>query len=122
MSFTRLCACAVFFVFLAGCSTSGIREAFRGFKGTSTGVLKDTRRSAVSREFDCSLEECLPKLAEALEELGNYVYAREEGLTAVYVSETDTTPVGIFAAGISSGSHQDRGVFSQRHRAGYGSA
>jgi hypothetical protein len=103
MSFIRLCLCALSIVSICGCSTSALKESWRGFAGTSTAALTQNRPSAACHKFNCSLEECEPKLAEVLAELKNYVYAREPGLTAVYVSENDTTPVGIFVSRTPSG-------------------
>jgi len=89
-----MAACAG--ILTAGCVTGGMKEAWRGFRGDSTKVLSDTRPSAVSREFMCGRGDCVKKVEESLKELKAYVYAREGELIAVYVSEEDTTPVGIF--------------------------
>jgi hypothetical protein len=88
---------------LSGCSAAGFKETLRGIAGSSTQVLVDTRPGAVSREFTCGLEECAPKVSESLQEIKTYVYRREGALTAVFVSEQDTTPVGIFLSSPGAG-------------------
>jgi hypothetical protein len=79
---------------LAGCA--GFGETIRGIEGNSTRVLYETRPQAAAKEFRCNPEDCRQKAGEILAEMKTYVYRREPGLIAVFVSETDTTPVGIF--------------------------
>lgn len=83
-------------ILTAGCVTGGVKEAWRGFKGDSTRVLSEARPSAVAREFTFGRNDCVKKVEESLKEMHAYVYAREGELIAVYVTEEDTTPVGIF--------------------------
>jgi hypothetical protein len=101
----RIFALGFLFVFtITSCATAGFHEMLRGIAGNSTRILHDTRPNAVVREFACRLEECGPKVAAILTDMQAYVYAREPGLIAIYVSDQDTTPVGIFlsSAGIDT--------------------
>lgn len=86
---------------LAGCA--GVKETVRGIAGNSTKVLYDTRAQAAAKEFPCGREECAAKVAEILMDMKAYVYAREGDLTAVFVSEEDTTPVGVFLVSADEG-------------------
>ncbi len=88
-------------ILVAGISVSGcvsMREAARGFAGVSTRVLEENKPQALSRVWKESPESTAPKIETILSEIGAYVYARDarQRLIAVYVSSTDTTPVGIF--------------------------
>ncbi|MFA5310711.1 MAG: hypothetical protein WC355_00100 [Candidatus Omnitrophota bacterium] len=84
------------FCFLSGCC--GPKEAVRGFLGKSTKVLEDKRKEAMARDFNLDFDTARGKIKAALEKEGSYVYREDLSLNliAVYVSETDTTPVGIF--------------------------
>ncbi|MBM3243280.1 MAG: hypothetical protein FJZ12_00350 [Candidatus Omnitrophica bacterium] len=81
---------------LSGCS--GMKEITRGFCGTSTKVLEDTRKDAVVRDFNADFETIRINIKSALKENKSYIYRENTSvnLIAVYISEQDTTPVGIF--------------------------
>lgn len=81
---------------LAGCAA--LKESFRGVIGTSTKVLKENRKGALSKSFNYDYFTCYTKALDILKRGGCYVYDRniKEHLIAVYVSEEDTTPVGLF--------------------------
>lgn len=82
--------------FIAGCASP--KEAAKGFLGVSTKILEDKRADAITKVFNLDFQSCYSKANEAIKAMSAYVYARDPGndLIAVYVSETDTTPVGIF--------------------------
>ncbi|MFA5063349.1 MAG: hypothetical protein WC578_04710 [Candidatus Omnitrophota bacterium] len=89
--------CVLSFVILAsGCVSP--REACKGFLGVSTKVLEDTRSGAIKKEFNFDLITCHNKIRLILKETGSYIYCDDldKDMIAVYVSEEDTTPVGIF--------------------------
>ncbi|MGE5309423.1 MAG: hypothetical protein ACM3OC_10095 [Deltaproteobacteria bacterium] len=91
----------IFLAFLlSGCVPGGFHEAVRGVEGKSTRILTDTRPGAAAREFACSSQDCREKVRKSLDEMGAYTYATEGDLTAVYVSERDTTPVGVFVTAV----------------------
>ncbi len=96
-----LLLCAV----LSGCST--VKEAARGFAGTSTRILEDKRGEAVRKSFAIGKDKCYVLVKEMLNKKGeeSYIYAEDaqKGLIAIYVSETDTTPVGIFLSADGTG-------------------
>jgi hypothetical protein len=81
---------------LSGCAT--ISEGVRCVAGVSTKVLEDTRKNAIRKTFNFDDATCDTKVREILKKTGAYIYAQNkaEKLIAIYVSETDTTPVGIF--------------------------
>ena len=81
---------------LSGCCN--LKEAVRGFAGLSTKVLEDTRKDAVAKDFNASFDEARSTIKNALKENHSYIYREDStcNLIAVYVSESDTTPVGIF--------------------------
>jgi hypothetical protein len=86
-------ACALL---LGGCATLG--EWGKGFLGISTKVLEDKRAEAIKKSFNYDYASCYGKVKEALKEIGAYIYAedKQQQLIAIYVSEEDTTPVGLF--------------------------
>jgi len=79
---------------LYGCA--GISEGVRGFAGVSTKVLEEGRSDAVTKAFAMDYAACYNKTEKILKRVNSYVYARTPGMLAVYLSDTDTTPVGIF--------------------------
>jgi hypothetical protein len=81
---------------IGGCS--GLREAVKGFKGVSTKVLEDNLKDSSKKDFNLDYETAYYKAEGVLGDIHCYVYAKDpqKKLIAVYVSETDTTPVGIF--------------------------
>lgn len=97
---------------LAGCS--GLNEAVKGFAGVSTKVLEDNRGNALKKEFAYDLITAHVKIREILRDYtyattstdeeatvsSNQVYVYSDDLhkdlIACYLSQTDTTPFGIF--------------------------
>jgi hypothetical protein len=78
----------------AGCAS--LQEAAKGVAGTSTKVLEEGRARGSTQAFGYESDICYRRAQEILDSLGAYVYARKEGMIAFYMSEKDTTPVGIF--------------------------
>jgi len=89
------------FIILCGCAS--LSEGFKGLAGVSTKVLEDNRQSAIAKTFNYGYFECYTKTLDILNDIGAYIYAGniKKHMLAIYVSETDTTPVGIFFKEIS---------------------
>ena len=89
--------CFLFSV-LSGCAT--IKEAGKGFAGISTRVLEDKRKDALKKSFGLDYNSCYSKVKDILNEKGKEspIYAEDSAkkMIALYLSQTDTTPVGIF--------------------------
>lgn len=83
-------------VLLSGCA--GTKEIYKGVLGISTQVLEDGRKDALKKEFGCDLITCHNRVRAILKKNKSYIYADnlEKDLLALYISEEDTTPVGIF--------------------------
>jgi hypothetical protein len=89
---------------MAGCA--GVLEAGRGIAGTSTKILEESKPQAVSRVVAMDEAQVLQKIEEqVVPSLNAYVYARvpEKHLIAIYASENDTTPVGIYTVATADG-------------------
>jgi len=87
---------ALILLLAGGCAQ--VKEACRGIAGTSTKILEEHVSDAIAKEFAFDLATCTLKTRQALTAAGSYVYAEDakRQLIAVYVSESDTTPVGLF--------------------------
>jgi hypothetical protein len=96
MKAVKLFLLFLIFFSLNGCS--GLGEAVRGFWGVSTKVLEDTRKDAITSDFNFDFDTARSKIKSALKENGSHIYREDlsSNLIAVYVTEKDTTPVGIF--------------------------
>ena len=83
-------------ILLSGCA--GTKEACKGLLGVSTKVLEDNRAYASKKEFGYDLFTCHDKIKTILKKTGAYIYSDDlaKDMLALYVSEEDTTPVGIF--------------------------
>jgi hypothetical protein len=93
--------CAAIFL---GCA--GVRETVKGIAGTSTKVLEEARPDAVSKTVQHDYNTSYLMTKTILDKIKAYVYAEDTGkrLIAIYVSEEDTTPVGIFFTEINPNS------------------
>jgi len=93
--FFLVAACCVI-VLGAGCA--GLMEAGRGIVGVSTKVLEDGRQNAVRKVYPVNYMKCRKTVDDVLADNKAYVYARndQQKMIAFYMSETDTTPVGVF--------------------------
>ncbi|MDD5655344.1 MAG: hypothetical protein WC478_04670 [Candidatus Omnitrophota bacterium] len=87
---------------LFGCS--GFKEHMKGFMGISTREIEAGRQTAVTRTVDYDYGTTYKMTLEALKYLGSYVYAGDmnKHMLAVYRSETDTTPVGVYFTAMSA--------------------
>ncbi len=112
LSFTLTATCFFLSTVLLGCST--VKEATKGFLGVSTQVLEDKRKEAIKESFAVDYDNCYAKVEDILKEKaqekakekgkenenenGSYIYTEDhqKKMIAIYLSETDTTPVGIF--------------------------
>ncbi len=90
-----ICALA-FIILIAGCA--GVREVCKGVAGISTKVLEDSRDDALSKVIGYDFITCHNRIKAILKETGSYIYEDnlDNDMIAIYVSEEDTTPVGIF--------------------------
>ncbi len=93
---------------LLGCAT--VKEMTKGFLGVSTQVLEQKRKDALKKSFTLSYNDCYTKVKDILtkdalaknvldkEAVVPYIYSEDsrKKMIAVYLSQTDTTPVGIF--------------------------
>ncbi|MFA6384805.1 MAG: hypothetical protein WCY10_05485 [Candidatus Omnitrophota bacterium] len=91
--FAAICCAAV-----VGAGCCGFKEGSRGFLGVSTKVLEDGRQNAISRTYPVNYAKCLETVNTALADSKAYVYARKDAdkMIAFYLTESDTTPVGVF--------------------------
>ena len=89
--------CFLFSV-LSGCAT--IKELGKGFAGVSTRVLEDKRKDALKKSFSLGYNSCYSKVKDILDEKGKefpiYADDTKKKMIALYLSQTDTTPIGIF--------------------------
>lgn len=81
---------------LPGCAT--IEETAKGVAGLSTKTLEDGRKDAITKTFDYDYFTCYAKTRDTLKRINAHPYAHgiKRHMIAVYVSEEDTTPVGLF--------------------------
>lgn len=81
---------------MLGCAS--ITEMTRGFLGVSTRSLEKARKKAVSHIFDYDYFTTYTRTMDTLKKIQAHVYFKNirKHMIAIYVSETDTTPVGIF--------------------------
>lgn len=87
----------VFCIFLfSGCAR--VKETTKSFLGVSTQILENCRKDAVKETFQCGYDDCYALALNVLKQMKAYTYSKDKakGLIAVYVSEEDTTPVGVF--------------------------
>jgi hypothetical protein len=91
---------------IMGCAS--FKEGCKGFLGVSTKVLEDARKDAIAKEFNYSHKQCYEIVRKALVKQAAYIYSEDKSkdMLALYVSEEDTTPVGIFFKEVSPGKTQ----------------
>lgn len=105
--FNKLLMLVLLSVFLvSGCQT--LKEKLKGFAGISTKELEKGRKSAIIKNFDYDYFTAFTKTLDALKKMGSYIYAQDikKHTIAIYVSEENTTPVGIFFKEMSATSTQ----------------
>jgi hypothetical protein len=83
-------------ILTSGCA--GVNEVCKGVLGVSTQILEDGRKDALKKEFSCDLITCHNMVKASLKKEKACIYADnlEKDMLALYISEEDTTPVGIF--------------------------
>lgn len=81
---------------LLGCES--LKEGTRGFLGISTRALEEARKDAIIKSFNYDYTTCYNETLKALKHMRAYVYKKDNPghMIAIYVSEYDTTPVGLF--------------------------
>ncbi|MHB8155704.1 MAG: hypothetical protein ACYDFR_06640 [Candidatus Omnitrophota bacterium] len=96
--FTLTTTVYVLLTVLSGCAT--VKEMGKGFIGVSTQVLEEKRSDALKKSFALGYNDCYVKVKNILnlKDKETYIYAEDpkNKMIAVYLSSTDTTPVGIF--------------------------
>jgi hypothetical protein len=96
----------LFSTVLLGCAT--VKEMGKGFAGVSTQVLEDKRKDALKKSFTLGYNDCYKKVKDILTEGidAPYIYSEDskKKMIAIYLSQTDTTPVGIFFTEETGGS------------------
>ncbi|MFH1269656.1 MAG: hypothetical protein ABIH75_01175 [Candidatus Omnitrophota bacterium] len=91
---------------ISGCATVG--EAAKGFMGISTRALEEGRKDAIAMTFTYDYPAIYAKIKEILTRTHAYIYAQSEKkhMIAFYISEEDTTVVGIFFKEIDANNTQ----------------
>ncbi len=91
---------------LSACST--LKQSAKGFLGVSTKEVEASRKDALKKQFNYAYKDCYDKAMEVLKNAGTYVYAQDDtkNMVALYVSETDTTVVGVFFTKIDANNTQ----------------
>jgi len=81
---------------LWGCAT--IKETGKGLLGISTRSLEKARVDAIIKTFHYDYFTCYTKTLDILKGMDAYIYMQniKKHMTAIYISEEDTTPVGLF--------------------------
>ncbi len=81
---------------VSGCAT--IKDVPKGVAGLSTRVLEEKRGSAIVKNFACDYNTGYAKIKDILSRMGCYIYSdnKQKRMIAIYISEADTTAVGIF--------------------------
>ena len=74
----------------------GLKETTKGFLGISTKILEEKRKDAAVLSVEKDYFTCYHKVLDILKERKSHIYTKRSDLIAFYVSEDDTTAVGIF--------------------------
>ncbi len=93
--------CISFFI---GCAR--VTEVAKGMAGVSTKELERARKFAIAKNFNYDYFTCYTKTLDILKQIRAYIYVQniKKHMIAIYVSQNDTTPVGVF--------FQEKGVSS----------
>lgn len=93
-------------VLTSGCAT--VAENAKCIAGISTKTLEKNRKSAVIKTINHDYFICYTRSLDILKRIGAYVYVQDikKHMIAVYISEIDTTPVGLFFKEIDKDSTQ----------------
>lgn len=101
---------AVFFIsfltLICGCST--VTQTLKAAAGISTKELEAGRKEALISSFSYDYKSCYDKVRTVLVENGAYIYAEDskKRMIALYLSQEDTTPVGVFFSQINAANTQ----------------
>ncbi len=99
-------ALLLFVILASGCAS--VKETAKGIMGVSTKELEKSRNNVVKEVFNCEYTVCYNETMGIIKEMGAYIYAVDvpKNMVAVYVSQTDTTAVGIFFKKIGAANTQ----------------
>ena len=98
--FNLTTTCCILSTVLSGCAI--VKEMGKGFIGVSTQVLEEKRKDALKKSFALDYNGCYVKVKEILKgseqvkESPIYAEDAKKKMIAVYFTQADTTPVGIF--------------------------
>jgi len=90
------------FILIALTGCAHVKEMSKGVLGISTNEIEKERPRAIKKVFACDYKKAYDNTLVALANMGSYVYAKTNDLVAIYVSEEDTTVVGIFFKAIDA--------------------
>ena len=81
---------------LSGCAST--KEMWREIAGTSTKALEEGKANAVTMSLNQDYFRSYNNCLQILKGMETFIYARDikKDMIALYLSEVDTTPVGIF--------------------------
>ena len=98
--------CIAVAVVCSGCAS--FKEKAKGILGISTKSLEELRPSAATKIFPLDHGVCYNRTKAALAAMHAYIYAQDaqQTMIAVYASEQDTTPVGVFFKSITASTTQ----------------
>jgi hypothetical protein len=104
--FVSLCLCVYFVISTSGCAA--ITEGAKGVAGISTRALEEARKDAITKAFNYDYFTCYTKILDILKQIDAYIYTQDikRHMIAIYVSEQDTTPVGLFFKEIDANNTQ----------------
>ncbi len=85
-----------FVILMSGCAT--LLEGAKGFAGVSTRSLEKARKDAIIKTFNYDYFTCYTQTLDILKRMQAYIYIQsiKKHMLAIYISEEDTTPVGLF--------------------------
>jgi len=89
-----------------GCAT--IIEGAKGFAGISTKTLEKGRKTAIAKTFNYDYFTCYNKTLDILKKIDAHIYTQDikKRMIAIYISQDDTTPVGLFFKEIEANTTQ----------------
>ncbi len=107
MKAAKVIISSLILVFASGCG-AGLKENLRGVAGVSTKILEDNLAGATAKEFNQDYPAVYSRTLKILKDIKAYIYSEDKtkNLVAIYVSEEDTTPVGIFFRAMKKGKTQ----------------
>lgn len=94
--------CWLIVILLCGCAS--MKGGIRAVTGCSTREVENSREKSIKKVFKYDYFTCYANVRKALIDIKAYIYAedKKKDLIAIYVSENDTTPVGLFFQEIDS--------------------